>query len=111
MPLLVAAASVALVAIKAKLADKTAASSFLSTPALTVTVEKIEAPVMVVLVYAPPSQPPSADDSISIAMIGGIAGGAVGVCLILALLGGLFYLKSKKKAAAADNNAGNPVKV
>ena len=106
-----AAASVALVAIKAKLADKTAASTFLSTPALTVTVEKIEAPVMVVLVYAPPSQPPSADDSISIAMIGGIAGGAVGVCLILALLGGLFYLKSKKKAAAADNNAGNPVKV
>jgi len=101
------AADDALVAIAAKLTDTTAASTFLSTPALTVTVEQIEAPVKLVLVLPPPSQPLSpsspgaaveADDGgMNIALLGGIVGGAAGVCLILAVLGGLFYLKSQKK--------------
>jgi len=115
------AADDALVAIAAKLTDTTAASTFLSTPALTVTVEQIEAvklvvnlvvklvvdPVKLVLVLPPPSQPLSpsspgaaveADDGgMNIALLGGIVGGAAGACLILAVLGGLFYLKSQKK--------------
>ena len=86
-----AAATTALTAITAKLADKAAASTFLSTPALTVAVEAIVAPTVLVLVSPPPppaapppaSPPKKDDDSGSGALIGGIVGGLVGACLLV----------------------------
>ena len=56
-----AAADTALTAITAKLTDKTAASTFLSTPANPVTVEEIVAPTKLVLVSPSPSPPPPSD--------------------------------------------------
>ena len=75
-----AAADTALTAITAKLADKTAASNFLSTPANPVTVEEIVAPTKLVLVSPPPpAAPPKKDeDGVSVALIGGIVGGLGG---------------------------------
>jgi len=101
-----AAADTALAAITAKLADKTAASTFLSTAALTVAVEEIVAPTKLVLVSPPPppaapppASPPADDNGVSVALmlmiVGGIAGGLGVVCLVM---GRMIYLKKKKNA-------------
>ena len=81
-----AAATTALTAITAKLASNTIASTFLSTPANSVTVEAIVAPTKVVLVSPPPppaapppASPPKKDeDGVSVALIGGVVGGLGG---------------------------------
>ena len=104
-----AAADTALTAITAKLADKTTASTFLSTPANPVTVEAIVAPTKLVLVSQPPppaapppaSPPKKDDDGVSVALIGGIVGGLGGACLLGAVVGGIVYLKKKKKVVHA----------
>jgi len=101
-----AAAGTALTAITAKLADNSAASTFLSTAELTVAVEAIVDPITLVLVSPPPppaapppAPPPDDDDSGSGALVGGIVGGLVGACLLVGVLV-FFYCKSKKKKAA-----------
>ena len=84
-----AAADTALTAITAKLADKTAASTFLSTPLKPVTVEDIVTPTVLVLVSPPPppaAPPPAAPpkkDEAGLPLAAIIGGAAAGVAALL----------------------------
>ena len=96
-----AAADTALTAITAKLADKTAASTFLSTPANPVTVEAIVAPTVLALISSPPPSSPAAtmtDDGSCGLGAGAAVGIAVG-CAVAGLLVGvgiMMILKGKQ---------------
>ena len=96
-----AAADTALTAITAKLADKTAASTFLSTPANPVTVEAIVAPTVLALISSPPPSSPAAtmtDDGSCGLGAGAAVGIAVG-CAVAGLLVGIgimMILKGKQ---------------
>ena len=96
-----AAANTALTAITAKLADKTVASTFLSTTANPVTVEEIVAPTKLVLVSPSPPTSPAAittDDGSDGLGAGAAVGIAVG-CAVAGLLVGVgitMILKGKQ---------------
>ena len=106
-----AAATTAKAAIAVKLADKTIAATFLSTPTNPVVVEDIVKPTVLVLVSPPPppaapppASPPKKDeDGVSLALIGGIVGGLGGVCLLAAVVCGIIYLKKKKNVVHASD--------
>ena len=105
-----AAAGTALTAITAKLADKTIASTFLSTPTNPVTVEAIVAPTKVVLVSPPPpspSLPPpdsdAGDTGLPLAAIAGAAAG--GAVLLCGVVGLVIFVRSRggNKAVAPSS--------